>query len=64
LSWTQGVQVREDLPEWFRIWADAQATKDGICEALVWDITEPGLFHLDYYNETGIVESLSFRKKL
>ena len=45
MSWTQGIQERETLPEWFVKWADEKLGEPLIC--IVWDATEPNIVHLD-----------------
>lgn len=64
MSWTQGIQVRENLPESFVIWADNQSS--GILECVVWDAYKPGVFHIDYYDETRstFIESKTFKLKV
>lgn len=55
MTWTQGVQLREDLPDAFVTWADAEAVKrdiPGRLEYIAWD--EPGIVHLDF----GVDKSL------
>lgn len=61
MSWTQGIQERKDFPEKFRVWADAQSD-EGVAQCLVWDETDLGVFHVDYYDkEDGkFVESKTF----
>lgn len=68
MSWTQGIQVREDCSE-------AQVKNlDKIGEikfgvpgytfrAFVWDDCEPSVLHLDYQNEEGDYRSLRYTYK-
>ena len=46
MSWTQGIQMREDLPPKFRLWADTLGK--GEIQCMVWDDTEPNILYLDY----------------
>jgi hypothetical protein len=67
MSWTQGIQVREDCSE------NQVKNLDKIGEikfgegykfmAFVWDEREPGIMHLDYQNETGHYRSLRYETK-
>lgn len=60
----QGVQTREEMPAHFVEWADAQATKGGKVQCIVWFNSQPNEFYLDYYDEAGVlVESLTFNRK-
>jgi hypothetical protein len=45
MSWTQGIQPRETLPEWFVKWADVKLGEPLSC--IVWDAAEPNIVHLD-----------------
>lgn len=63
MSWTQGVQLRADLPSHFVKWADSQSEL-GKLECIVWDDTEPNVVHLDFYNEGKIVEAKTFKLQL
>ena len=64
MSWTQGIQVREDC-------SDIQVKnldKIGVIKfgegytfrAFVWDECEPGILHLDYQNEAGDYRTLKY----
>jgi len=49
MSWTQGIQLAEDVPDHIRKLADKIAPeKDLVFEAMVWDTMEPDLLHFDY----------------
>ena len=64
MSWTQGIQVREDCSEK----QVANLDKIGLAkfgegykfQAFVWDDCEPGVLHLDYQNEAGDYRSLKY----
>lgn len=63
MSWTQGVQLRADLPQHFIDFADKQCDK-GTLNCIVWDTAEPNLVHLHYYDESErLVEIKTFRLK-
>ena len=51
MSWTQGLQGRETLPEWFVKWADVELGEQLNC--IVWDAAEPNIVHLDGDNKTA-----------
>jgi hypothetical protein len=44
MSWTQGIQARDTLPEWFVKWADEKLGEPLDC--IVWDAQEPNIIHL------------------
>jgi hypothetical protein len=64
MSWTQGIQIREDCSE------TQVKNLDKIGEiklgegykflAFVWDDTQPGIMYLDYQNEAGEFRSLKY----
>jgi hypothetical protein len=64
MSWTQGIQIREDCSE------TQVQNLDKICQiklgegykflAFVWDDTQPGIMYLDYQNEAGEFRSLKY----
>lgn len=54
MSWTQGVQLREDLPRSFVKWADLQDKDGRKLSCIVWDETEPDVFYMDYSNGANI----------
>jgi hypothetical protein len=64
MSWTQGIQIREDCSE------TQVQNLDKIGEiklgegykflAFVWDDTQPGIMYLDYQNEAGEFRSLKY----
>ncbi len=63
MSWTQGVQPREELDEAYAKKLDAiGAKKFGTDEfkfnMFVWDDCEPGVLHLDFQNDKGDYRSL------
>ena len=59
VSWDQGIQVREDLPERFVAWADKQ--KGGVkLEYITWFESERETVYLDY-GEAGSL-TLKMRK--
>ena len=64
MSWTQGVQVREDLPDkWIRF-LDDKAPKGYKLQAIVWDdAVDRNVFYADYYNDQDMIYSLTFRIK-
>jgi hypothetical protein len=44
MSWTQGIQPRDTLPEWFVKWADEKLGEPLIC--IDWDTTQPNIVFL------------------
>ena len=63
MSWTQGIQPREDLPELEVQKLDKLGeAKFGVSgfkfQAFVWDDAEPGVIHLDYQDDFGEYRSL------
>ena len=64
MSWTQGIQVREDCSEK----QVANLDKIGLTKlgegykfkAFVWDDAEKGVIYLDYQNEAGDYRSLKY----
>lgn len=56
MSWDQGIQVREDIPEQFRALADRLGEKRGWGEVqcLVWFTSEPNVLILDYGEHGGL----------
>lgn len=46
MSWTQGIQAREHLPEAFVKWADGLGK--GALEYITWDDTDRRTLFLDY----------------
>ena len=44
MSWTQGVQERATLPEWFVNWADGKLGEPLLC--IVWELEEPNIISL------------------
>lgn len=46
MSWDQGVQVREDLPKKFVVWADEKGGAP--LEYITWFGSEPEVVYLDY----------------
>lgn len=67
MSWTQGIQVREECTE------NQVKNLDKIGEikfgpgykfmAFVWDDTVPGVMNLDYQNDEGDYRSLKYESK-
>ena len=51
MSWTQGIQERDSLPEWFVGWADSTLGEN--LECIVWDDTEPNIVFLDGKTRTA-----------
>ena len=46
MSWTQGIQVREDLPEKFLLWADNRGK--GELRYITWFEEDRNVIFLDY----------------
>lgn len=46
MSWTQGIQPREELPEWFVKWADERA--DAHLEYITWFGGDENIVYLDF----------------
>lgn len=67
MSWTQGVQVREDVDKKEVEILDRLGVKkfgEGYTfQAYVWDDTEPGVLYFDYQNEAGDYRSLKYTEK-
>lgn len=64
MSWTQGVQIREDAdPKEVKILDALGVRKFGegyVFQAYVWDEAEPGILYFDYQNEAGDYRSLKY----
>ena len=54
MSWTQGIQLRDELPEVFVKWADALGK--GELQCIVWFDEDRTTFYLDY-GERGSIKA-------
>lgn len=61
MSWTQGVQPREDLPSAFLRFADSRGL--GPVEYITWDATRPDVVFLDYGERGSLRLTLKKEKK-
>lgn len=54
MSWTQGVQLADDLPEWFQKLANKlKKDPEHVFQCIVWDETDRDILSLDYYTKDG-----------
>ena len=61
MSWTQGIMVREEIPQ--PLLAILDAKSEGYAEAIVWDTQTPHDFGVMYYKDGIYFESQSFTLK-
>lgn len=63
MSWTQGVQLREDINETWVTRLDSY-TDVGRVASIVWDLTEPELLHAMYEDDKGyLINQITFKIK-
>jgi hypothetical protein len=63
MSWTQGVQLREDINETWVTRLDSY-TDVGRVASIVWDLTEPELLHVMYEDDKGyLINQITFKIK-